>query len=252
MSNRTRILFHSDLPGAAGTYIGNQALKVMETIAKTSAQSRSAKDPVWVSEDTWNYMGRPKYLKRVIKEGPIGSVRKFLLEINCMPSLSDVDNAPVFKDGLQKAQWLWDRLPPEVRSYSQLKVFRENRNCRWKRSLGNPAQWGWQPSKNPGPEIVTLKTPSPSGPLGTAPSWFIEPPIVHMHVGEAQFQETIAKVKADLQKRQVARPKQPVNKIFRCEGDILDGPEFFDKPSKSKIAKEPKREPKRLRLGIWS
>lgn len=144
MSNRLRILFHCGLEGPAA-HVGQKALAAMQAYLVRPVQRQK-----WVTNGDWIKMGRPKFVQRQLRAESNGKATYFY-----MVDVLDVD-MPLAKiqpppgTALERAKWLWQHLPSEIRKHSQLLVMRENRSNCWRRSPANPHRQGWsKPDKMP-------------------------------------------------------------------------------------------------------
>jgi hypothetical protein len=249
----------------------------MEALAKNSPPG-TATPPVpqgWVDQNEWIRLGKPAFVKKGLRIGPFGTERQYLL--GPKPALAPPERPLAFKGLLDRAQWLWENLPQHVKSYCQLRIFRESRNRRWKHSLSNPRSWGWKASKGPAAVAPAITSGASqvlygSGLAGAGslqfatevllnasapPPWKIQPPDSTTPIPGSFYEHMVAKLdKAKASQKQ----KAPAPKKFKRDSLEPVGDDWYNAPekttnktSKAEIAVEPDKKAKpRLRLGIWS
>jgi hypothetical protein len=278
VSNRIRLLFNNALEGT-GAHVGNRALRAMEELIAKESSAKPSSD-LWITHQEWMQRGRPAYSAKRTEKGLWGPTRMFLVT-GKTPS-STPPKPPIFKDHLERAQWLWNNLPEKIRAYCHLKICREGRARRWRRSVANPRMWGWaskfveqspgqvgqsigqavveggiQPLQNTeaAPTLHSLYGTVISGHLSTQDNPWNTPAVAVPDMSFSQF------VEQKLEKLKKAPPKPdktPKHKLvpkvsYQSKTSASDGEAFY-KPVASKTPISPdSKEPKpRLRIGVWS
>jgi hypothetical protein len=233
----------------------------METLAQNQ-KSKLTKSDGWVEESVWLAMGRPPYKRTVIRTTAWGAVPYYFLQSRPV----ETTTKPIFKDRVEKAQWLWQNLPDHIRSYCQLKIYRESRAYRWGHSLANPAQWGWREraklAKTPSATIGADPFNGTSTAIGLSAGqvpWAqppqLEPAQAHAELLFESLQKAKLQIKPKAQKTKAPYKPYVQYPIPERELSEVSMPDFFEKPISPKQTKAtPASTPKikHLQLGIWS
>ena len=126
-------------------HVGQKALRAMERFVTLKTphvkDNKSASKPPreWISQREWMKQGKPLYTERQLSTDPFHGFT-YMYRVGQATS----NQPPKFPNVLERAKWLWQHLPAEIRQHSQLLVTRENRKSAWSRSLANPTRHGWR------------------------------------------------------------------------------------------------------------